>query len=406
MHVAKAEGPKMRFPTRLTSHFVSLAVGIAGCSGAAISPAARDDAGADSALPRLDAGAPGEPDAPGDVTVTPDSGVADGLAPSADGPAEGEAGATQPVPTRAYAQCIASPTLAAAADAGQRGWFPMGPLSCATFFPFRILSAPSDPATLFTATSQNGFFSSKDGGSKWRHVNAQGPIAVDQTYAYPNNSALVFDPNDASLLYAIARTDGGGGPVVVARSTDLGQTWAEASRPAVAGNAIAFDARHPGTLYIVVQGQGLQVAKSVDGGANFTTLAGTLAVPDAAYTSVTQLAVASTGRLYAYLDGGSPSALLASDDDGASWKVLLEKPSGLGGFALAPSDPTVIYAVIGQVCRSGDTGATWTCVDPPAVVHPQQGVIFDATVGPAGTSTPAATARAPGRRSPRRTATP
>ena len=57
----------------------------------------------------------------------------------------------------------------------------------------------------------------------------------------------------------------------------------------------------------------------------------------------------------------SPSATLAHDDSGRSWRSVLDLPDGAGPVAWSKSDPKLAYAVglNRTLYRSGNGGESW-----------------------------------------------
>src|SRR5207248_574249 len=79
-------------------------------------------------------------------------------------------------------------------------------------------------------------------------------------------------------------------------------------------------------------------------------------------------------HVWTLIDGGPESALYRSTDGGASWsKVTRGLPTvdiGRIGLAVAPSDPSLVYATVeaadgkGGIFRSTDGGLTWERRNP------------------------------------------
>lgn len=95
------------------------------------------------------------------------------------------------------------------------------------------------------------------------------------------------------------------------------------------------------------------------------------------------------GRLLAGVDGGGPTDVWASDDDGATWEPLAVLGPSAETVRLVfagetAAGPKTVYAVSGfsDVWRSGDGGATWETLGN---VYPEANTsVKDAVLGPDG----------------------
>ena len=141
--------------------------------------------------------------------------------------------------------------------------------------------------------------------------------------------------------------------------------------------AVAMDAQNPSTLYAVNNGSSpsepTQVFKSIDGGANWSTLSA-LPVPSQGLRTIDALAIdpKTPSTIYAYGRGG----LFKSTDSGESWvdtgfpdsvRTPAIEPNGVTTLAIDPQNSEVIYAGTfvcsglcgGRVFQSTDAGHTW-----------------------------------------------
>ena len=168
---------------------------------------------------------------------------------------------------------------------------------------------------------------------------------------------------DGSVVYAAS--DSG-----MYRSADGGATWAE-QKPGIAGAAaIAVDGGSVNTVYAAVGNFGGETTggfyKSTDGGYTWSVVptqphlalgrAGTLSAPS-------QL----PGTIYS-----DASSLFRSRDGGVTWIGIGPHNYNVFSFALAPSDPNVVYTVAsdGFLYRSADGGNTWTTPGGAFVAYP------------------------------------
>ena len=168
---------------------------------------------------------------------------------------------------------------------------------------------------------------------------------------------------DGSVVYAAS--DSG-----LYRSTDGGATWTQQT-PGIAGaNSIAVDGGSVDTLYAAIPPNNAEttpgIYKSCDGGNTWTAVtslffmqygfSGTLATPS-------QI----SGTIYAIANG-----FYRSTNSGASWTEIGPHNYNVFAFALAPSDPTVVYTVAsdGFLYRSSDGGNTWTAPGGAFAAYP------------------------------------
>ena len=207
--------------------------------------------------------------------------------------------------------------------------------------------------------------------------------------------SLAVDPGNPGLVYAVAGFIYG--PLgTLYRSPDGGATWTALVGPDL--QAVAVDPAHPSTIYAA----GSKALRSTDGGGTWTDVT---PPPATERHSISFLAVAPGGVVFAAdgpvllrsLDGGGTWSRVASEPSGfspltvqvspsdpshvyfASWQSIYVSSDGgasftpaarpstpvdqpLGGFALAPSAPGVLYTMFVQgstVFRSDDGAATW-----------------------------------------------
>lgn len=189
---------------------------------------------------------------------------------------------------------------------------------------------------------------------QWRDLGPDGANIV----------TLAVHPTDPQVIYA-------GGIGGVFRSTDGGASWSAANqglslRPllstVVEVTSLAIDRAHPATLYAGLNADG--VAKSTDGGANWTHVEGGLR-----NFAISALALDPTNgsRLFAATFDG----LYRTGDGGANWRRLTrglpgDFPAVVQTVTLDPTAPQTAYAVFGdtegkknRLFKSVNGGATW-----------------------------------------------
>src|SRR5450432_2732867 len=205
-----------------------------------------------------------------------------------------------------------------------------------------VALAPSDPNTIYVGSGEglqrpdlsvgDGMYKSSDGGKTWRHLGLRDGQQIPAILVDPRNPNRVF-------VAVLGHPYGPNAERGVFRSTDGGENWRKVLYKDEHTGAIdlAFDPRNPQTVYAV-------------------------------------LWQARQGPWENGAFSGPNSGLFKSTDGGDTWKQLSGGlptfAQGLGriGIAIAPSDPTRMYALVdarqgGGMYRSGDAGATWTSVN-------------------------------------------
>ncbi|MHC4428645.1 MAG: WD40/YVTN/BNR-like repeat-containing protein, partial [Planctomycetota bacterium] len=194
--------------------------------------------------------------------------------------------------------------------------------------------------------------------------------------------AFVIDPNDPDIMYA------GGVAGGIWKSTDAGASWSVADDLLInlAVTSIAMEPNDTSVLYAgtgegVLSGRpgvrGLGIFKSVDAGASWTQLEGTVdVVPNSAFHYVNEVVISphDSDRIYA----ATRTGVWRSLDAGQNWSVILSNPQYIAtppttnGCPIGCTDlairtdmtPDVIFAAFGSFQRDGlyrsdDGGETW-----------------------------------------------
>ena len=196
-----------------------------------------------------------------------------------------------------------------------------------------IAIAPSDPGIVWVGTGEannrqsstwgDGIYRSLDGGDSWTHMGLAATQHIGRVVIHPRNPSIVF-------VAALGHLWGPNADRGVYRTTDAGATW----KRVLAGDSVT------GAVDVAIDPDGRTV-----------------------YAALYQ----RQRRGFGFIGGGPGSGLFRSRDGGDTWERLsVGLPAavkGRIGIAIAPSQPSTVYAVIesqnGGVFRSDDRGSTW-----------------------------------------------
>ena len=246
-----------------------------------------------------------------------------------------------------------------------------------------VSGVPGQPNLFYMAPNHGGVWRSNDYGHTWK------PLFDDQ----PTGSigALAVAPSNPNILYVgsgegLQRPDLSVGDGIY-RSTDAGKTWKHLGlRDGQQIPAICVDPQNPQRLFVAVLGHPYGpntergIYRSLDGGETWKRVlykdenTGAFEVVFAPNDANTLYAALWSGRQAPWEVGGSwdgpGSDLFKSTDGGETWRPLingLPKEHGRIGFAVAPSDPNRLYALVdakeGGLYRSDDAGETWRLIN-------------------------------------------
>lgn len=205
-----------------------------------------------------------------------------------------------------------------------------------------LLVSPTDANTLVLGTHE-GLFRSTDGGLMWAKTSLAGSDAMN-------------------LAQPEGRTVWAAGHDVLSRSVDGGTAWEDVRPSGLPGldvHGFAVDPRDPARLLAAIAGQGL--FGSTDGGASFKLVSREVG------PGVMAVAILPSGRVLA--GDMATGALVGSDDDGTTWKKIVE--ASVMGLAVNPADPDKVLASGPGVLLSTDGGNSW-----------QQALRLDSGAGP------------------------
>jgi photosystem II stability/assembly factor-like uncharacterized protein len=237
------------------------------------------------------------------------------------------------------------------------------------FYPLAMTIDPSEPDDLYVASGAT-LLKSIDGGASWRVVN-NGAGTDIATFGVLQ---ITTDPRNPQTLYAAAGETTGGdcwydvwcvGQIL--KSADGGASWITLQAPGYFVNAVVVDPQNPDTLYAGAFGVNPRpappshaastsaVLKSEDGGASWTLLYSSEYWTGWAFSVAIDPHNSST--LYAYTPG-----MLKSSDGGRSWSVVdTGLPPPVRALVIDPQNPATLYAGTDVgVYRSYDGGASWS----------------------------------------------
>jgi uncharacterized protein (TIGR03437 family) len=205
-----------------------------------------------------------------------------------------------------------------------------------------------------TPASTAGIYLTTDGGSTWR-LALGGAVGTD----------IVFNPFDASVVYAALGSTGGSASNGVYKSTDAGATWSRSggsgttALPAtnVGRIALAIAPSSPAILYAGIQNSASQsllgLYKSTDAGQNWSRVA----APDyctaqCGYNNVVRVSPINPNVVVA---AGLPP--YRSTDGGATWTNIA---TGIDGLTAHTDHHALAFAADGSILYDGNDGGVFS----------------------------------------------
>jgi photosystem II stability/assembly factor-like uncharacterized protein len=245
------------------------------------------------------------------------------------------------------------------------------------------------PKEFYMGTTGGGLWKTEDEGKEWKCVSdgffgsgAVGAIAVSKS----KPEVVYVGMGETALRGNVTYGDG------IYKSEDGGATWKHMGLADTRMiGMIAVHPTNPDIVYVAALGNGFGenkdrgVYKSTDGGKSWAKI---LYIDEKSGAVEVHLDPANPDRIYASMwqvyrkpwtlsSGGPGSRIMRSEDAGATWTDLSEKPGlpklpfGRIGLGISDAAPDVLWAVVEAepgrgIYRSPDRGETWKFVSARA----------------------------------------
>ncbi len=261
----------------------------------------------------------------------------------------------------------------------------------------------SDSKTMYVGTATGGIWKSIDGGVTWKPIfDSQNTSSIGDITIDPINSEIVWvGTGEANPRNSVGVGRG------VFKTIDGGKTWQFLGLEKTEKiSRLLLNPDNPEVAYAAAMGTTWGenpergVFKTEDGGKTWKKV---LYVDEKTGAADLAMDPSNPNRLLAAMwehrrwpwffnSGGPGSGLFLSIDGGETWKKLTSKeglPEGdLGriGIAFSRSHPEIVYALIeakkSALCRSEDSGYSWTIVNDKPGVSPRPFYYSDIRVHP------------------------
>ncbi|MFI5252802.1 MAG: WD40/YVTN/BNR-like repeat-containing protein [Bacteroidota bacterium] len=241
---------------------------------------------------------------------------------------------------------------------------------------------PDQPNVFYIGVNDGGVWRTDDAGRTWNPIfDTQPTGSIGALAIAPSNPNIIYVGSGEGLQRPDLSTGDG-----MFKSIDGGATWKYLGlSDAQQIGAVLVDPKDPNRVFVAVLGhpyganEERGVFRSINGGTKWEKIlykdenTGAIALafdPGNAQIIYADLWAARQGPWENGGWSGKTSGLFKSTDGGTAWtqltKGLPTAEQGLGriGFAIAPSDPTRMYALVeasehGGVYKSDDGGASW-----------------------------------------------
>ncbi|MGH9944317.1 MAG: WD40/YVTN/BNR-like repeat-containing protein [Pyrinomonadaceae bacterium] len=243
---------------------------------------------------------------------------------------------------------------------------------------------PGNPNVVYAATASGGLWKTTNGGTTWRPIfERQGTISIGDIALDPQNPDVVWvGTGESNTRNSVSFGDG------VYKSPDGGRTWQHMGlRDSERISRIVIHPRNSDVVYVGALGHAFGpndergVFMTTDGGKTWSK---TLFVDREHGIADLDIDPANPNILYAavwrferkpwvHISGSEKGGVFKSIDGGRTWNKLttgLPKMVGRIGVKVAPSNPSVVYAITeakeGTLYRSDDSGENWRRVTEQA----------------------------------------
>ncbi len=244
-----------------------------------------------------------------------------------------------------------------------------------------IAVSPSRPNVLYVGSGEglhrpdlgvgDGIFKSTDGGTSWQHVGLPEVQQVGRLVIHPTDPETV-------LVAGMGHPYGPNEERGVFRTTNGGRSWDRVLyvNHNTGASQVEFDPVDPRTVYAALwehregpwengsfSGPNSGLHKSVDGGTTWRRLSLGLPAGERGDRQIIfAIAPSDPRRLYALIGGRATAGVYRSDDGGDTWnQVSADRRLGVD-LRVHPKNPDVIFAAGTASYRSDDGGRTWTAI--------------------------------------------
>ncbi|HEV7787255.1 MAG TPA: hypothetical protein VGQ28_18075, partial [Thermoanaerobaculia bacterium] len=270
-----------------------------------------------------------------------------------------------------------------------QGVQPIGAISVFQANPAIVWAGTGEANLHHSSSSGDGVYRSLDGGRTWSHLGLDGTGRIARILLHPTNP-------DVAWVAALGPTYAESPERGVFKTEDGGKSWSKILYvDAKTGAAdLAIDPRNPGKLYAAMwqhrrwpwifksggPGSGLYVSQ--DGGRTWKRRTEDDGLPEGELGRI-KLAVSRSNPdvVYAMVEAAA-SALLRSDDGGASFRTVNATPNldlrpfFFPGLAVDPQWPNRIYNLDMSLHVSDDNGRTFRVLLGGQHVHPDLHAIW------------------------------